>query len=175
MTKKRVKSVYFTVVVLFLGVVFFGLSLLSVASATKLQMHNQNRVIYFDRTVMPDHLFYPFVVAVDRLELELSGAEEKIVLRMDYAQKRLEAAKVLFSENKGELAFTTLMKAHHYLLQANENVLALKDKSRYLTFLVKLNENFVLEYENLRKYMDDSQRATLDRILLELHDMEGKL
>jgi hypothetical protein len=45
-------------------------------SATKLSMHEEGRVIYFNRKILPDHLFYPIVVAIDRLELEFSDPQE---------------------------------------------------------------------------------------------------
>jgi exonuclease VII small subunit len=112
---------------------------------------------------------------IDRLELELSDQKEKIVLQLDYANKRLEAAIALYELGKTDLAFNTLNKAHQYLLQANRGVLALTDKGKYLTFVVSLDQDFADTYLVLAEQMPDDQRANLEKMLQELKDMENKL
>lgn len=151
-----------------LGVLFFAISLAATMSDNKITVHERERKLYFDRKILPDHLFYPVLMAIDRLELELSSTEEQTLLRMDYAGKRLEAAKALFGQSKNELAFVTLGKAHQYLLQANNAVIDQNQEARYGVFVKKLNQQFIADYRQLEIYLDEAQKSTVDGMIEEL-------
>jgi hypothetical protein len=166
---------WFVVLTVFLGGVVFLISLATAASETKIQTIEQGKKIYFNRTILPDNLLYPVLAAVDRLELELAGDEEKIALRLDFAYKRREAAKALLREGKPDLAVVTLGKAHQYLLQASGQVLALDGQHELVEFVVGLDQEFAAEYEEWKFRVNDSQRAKLDVMAVEIQDMERKL
>ncbi|MDO5561630.1 MAG: DUF5667 domain-containing protein [bacterium] len=158
----------------FLGLMFFTVSLVATMSDNKMAIHERERKLYFDRKILPDHLFYPVLMAIDRLELEMSNSEEQTLLRMDYAGKRLEAAKALFEQDKNELAFITLGKAHQYLLQANNDILEQSQEARYGVFVKKLNQQFILDYQELAPYLSDAQKATVDGMIQELEVFNPK-
>ena len=175
MLKYKKNYRWFATLTLLFGLVVFGISLVSAMAGGRMQVGATERSLYFDRKILPDHVLYPVLVAVDRLELEFSTPEEKMVLRMDYATKRLEAAKALFYQDKNELALITLGKAHQYLLQANDDVWRMGDKGKYLTFIVELNKQFRQEYQDLKIFMNDSQQARAETMREELKAVGDRL
>ncbi len=69
--------------------------------------------------ILPDHPVYWMKMIRDRVLLWLTrNPEEKVVRLMLYADKRINAAKVLAEGNQKELAIATATKAEKYLAQA---------------------------------------------------------
>lgn len=78
--------------------------------------------IYFQGEMLPDHLLYPIVMAVDRVRLAVAGPQQAVDVSIDYAWQRLKYTEGLLAEGYQSLSFSTLTKAHKYynvaLLQA---------------------------------------------------------
>lgn len=153
---------WFAGVMAFLGVSLFVISLVSAIASGKMDSHMRERTIYFDRKILPDHLFYPVLVTFDRLELELADKQTQTLLKMDYAGKRLSAAKALFVQGKKDLAFVTLGKAHQYLLRANNDMRTEGQEKQFKYLVNELNQEFVGEYDKTKQYMTDAQKAVVD-------------
>ncbi len=74
---------------------------------------------YVDDEILPDHVLYPGLMAVDRLRLE--AAEEprdRMLLEIEFANRRLKYAQALVVKNNPGLALTTATKAEKYLIHA---------------------------------------------------------
>ena len=167
---------FYAVATLAFGLFVFLVSLIAAMSGERLHLRTgEERTLYFDRKVLPDHVFYPVLVAVDRLELEFSDPQEQLELRMDLAGKRLEAAKALYAQDKSELAFVTLGKAHQYLLRANDDVFSLGNAHDYMTYLLNMDRRFASEYEYLKTSMTDSQKARVEEMIQDLRGRGEKL
>lgn len=165
------KRVYFwfCLATLLGGFTIFVISLLVSFSATRVRQYEQDGfVIYFNREILPDHLLYPVFMAADRLELMIASDEETVVLQLDFAQKRLDSALALLQHEKTDLAFTTLSKAHQYLMQANQGVVEHPIWAKYKRFLQELDQKFLGQYQLLHEQFSDSQKATLDKMSEEL-------
>lgn len=113
---------WFVLIMTIFGVAFFALSMISTVSSGTTGLAARERQVYFDRKILPDHLFYPVLMIMDKIKLDAADPETKVLLKVDYAEKRLAAAKTLFVQGKNDLAFVTTGKAHQYLLQANREV-----------------------------------------------------
>ncbi|MBQ6437886.1 hypothetical protein IJJ12_00710 [bacterium] len=160
---------WYAVSVLLIGGLIFAISLLTAMQGPSPAIRESERVLYFDRKILPDHVFYPVVVAVDRLELELTPREQQAAMRMAYAQKRLAASWSLFTAGKNDLAFATLNKAHAYLLAANTQVAAGEATAGDQTENISaVNQEFMDEYKTLKAYMTDSQQARAEVMIAEL-------
>jgi len=69
--------------------------------------------------VLPDSVFWPLKVVRDRLWLfATTGDLKKAELKLLFADKRIGGAKILFSNGKNEIAYSTLTKAEKYLEEA---------------------------------------------------------
>ncbi len=153
---------WFVLIMTTMGTVFFVLSMFSSVSSGVTGLAARERQIYFDRKILPDHLFYPVLMILDKIKLDAADTETKILLKTDYAEKRLAAAKNLFVQGKNDLAFVTAGKAHQYLLQANHEILSEVEGKKYTGLIKEMNYSFAVEYENLKQYLTDGQKATID-------------
>ncbi len=157
----------YSLCLLFLGLAFFFVSV----AATFTSMHSDtsisDRRLYFDRDILPDHLFYPVLMFTDQVRLTLTQPPAKPLLQLEYAQTRLAAAKTLFVQGKTPLAFTTASKAHQYLLQAN-HAHSNSDSHQQQFLFDTVNQEFIDEYQNLKQYLPDSQVTTLDQWIGEI-------
>lgn len=175
MLENRKTFRWFAIITIFLGVLVFLISLLATMSIGRNEISAKNKVVYFDQKILPDHLLYPLLVAIDRLELKMADKEEAAGLEMDYAKKRMQAAKALFYQEKGELAFVTLGKAHQYLLNANTSINKMADNQSQIKKWREIQKQFKSDYNDLRIFMSDSQKARLEVMQGELIAVEGAL
>lgn len=152
----------FVLIMTTLGILFFVLSMFSTVSNGVTGLAARERRIYFDRKILPDHLFYPALMILDKIKLDAADKETQTLLKIDYAEKRLAAAKTLFVQGKNDLAFVTAGKAHQYLLQANRETAIVGEGKKYIGLIKEMNQNFSLEYENLKQYLTDGQKATIN-------------
>lgn len=152
----------FVLIMTTMGVVFLVLSMFSSVSNGVTGLAARERRIYFDRKILPDHLFYPVLMILDKIKLDAADKETQTLLKIDYAEKRLVAAKTLFVQGKNDLAFVTAGKAHQYLLQANREAVAGEEGKKYTGLIKEMNQNFAFEYENLKQYLTDGQKVTID-------------
>lgn len=158
----------FAAAMLAMGLLIFSLSLLMAFARSDDDRLNKSSVIYFDRPMLPDHLFYPLLMVGDQLELAFANQENKLFLQMDYAIRRLEAAHSLLALGKTHLAFITLGKAHQYLLQVNEQLLTHAVFAKHQHLGKNLSNFFLADYEGLRPQLTDSQQANLENMRQEL-------
>lgn len=83
-----------------------------------------SRKIYFSKTILPDNIFYPFMMISDRIKLATAGNEQKVLLQVEYAQRRSGYAVQLLEKKQPVLALTTMTKSQKYLFTAGNQVLA---------------------------------------------------
>ncbi|MBP7768857.1 hypothetical protein KA082_03425 [Candidatus Woesebacteria bacterium] len=99
----------------------------SLLTANKQSLGDTSRVlgrrIYVGRTILPDNVLYPFVMVMDRLRLETAADDQKIFLKLEYAQRRFEYAVALADRHNQSLALTTLTKSQKYLFSAATQIL----------------------------------------------------
>jgi hypothetical protein len=94
-------------------------------------MSGQEIPYYFGYTgrILPDSTFWPVKALRDRVWLWATvNPEKKAELLLLFADKRLVASKMLFEQNKCEIAFTTLTKAEKYLDEAHLVTVANRQK-----------------------------------------------
>lgn len=82
-----------------------------------------SRRMYVGRTILPDNVFYPAVMLADRIKLDRVSTEEKIILEIEYADRRFKYATALLDKKEPELAFSTLSKSQKYLFLAADQML----------------------------------------------------
>ena len=162
MLENRRAYTWYVVINLLFGVGIFLVSLFY--ALTGIAANGEGRHLYFGREILPDHVFYPVMAAVDRFELLAATPEEQFRLRQQLAIKRLLAAEQLYLQGQNELAFATLGKAHQYLLQANQDWEHLSHPEKMYLDLVRLNNKFINKYSHLHRYMSDSQWASVTQM-----------
>lgn len=174
---------------IFFAVVFSGFILLvSLQSANKARMVGDSKLMsskfYVAKEILPDHSFYPLLMLVDRLRLELADEERRVYLLTAYAERRLFYSKKLLEKGNPALALTTLSKAVKYINQALEENTTLLEKAPLskkeeynvsaffvLESLAK-HEAFVLEH---RDQFSNEEKVVLESLSLESASLSEKL
>ena len=171
------KRAFFSILALGAASAILALSLTSNAMRVHSADGILTRSFYMDDQVLPDHITYPFLMAIDRLRLESASPTEKVYLQTEYANRRLAYATELFNRDESDLAVTTLTKAQKYLLHAGQHVLYEQNNARLNTHLSKTIEYHVRHIEKILDSQDlsDSQRAVIDKLTEELLVIHGQL
>lgn len=117
---------------------------------------------YMSDTILPDHVGYSVLMAIDRVRLEAATPTEQVYLKTTYANQRLADAEALLDKGNAGLAVTTLTKAQKYLLSAGSQVLE-QDMAPTVTKHVIATIEFHRDHTTtLAKTLTDNQRAVID-------------
>lgn len=171
------KRAFLSVLALFAATAILAVSLTSSVMRVHSAEGLLNKSFYMDDQILPDHISYPFLMAIDRLRLESASPTERVYLQTEYANRRLAYATELFNREQPDLAVTTLTKAQKYLLHASHHVLYEKENEKLRTHLRKTIDYHVRHIEKTLASQEysDSQRAAIDKLTEELLVMYQQL
>lgn len=149
---------------LMLGLGVLGLSLMSGKSGALASPSGMSAKEIYLGEILPDHIAYPFIVALDRFYLETTTPTERIHFEIKYSHRRLEYARALLEKGEGyqDLALSTLTKSQKYLLKAalEGEQIELSDSTQDL--LIRALIYNIKEVEDLTHQFPDFQRSVLD-------------
>jgi len=134
-----------------------------------------NKQFYLSQNILPDHVAYPALMAVDRVKLETAGSSERIYLQVDYAQHRFDAAHSLLEQNNAALALTTLTKSQKYLLHAGIEALQPEVSQSLKMYVLKSLNYYQKAIAGVRSSFNDSEREVIDRLLEEIKMQRDQL
>lgn len=160
----------------------FGFSVLAVSlsagNSTVLSSTDSpatNKQFYFNQTILPDHVAYPVLMAVDRVKLELNTDQERVYTEIEYAHRRFEYAQALLDKDNQEVALTTITKAEKYLMQAAHHALELEDSRHQQQYAYKTLVYYDQRLEDLKPFFTDSDRAVIDQLQQEIKALKLQL
>jgi len=148
----------------------FGLTIFVVSLFSANQLYSTRtssascRSFYWGEQVLPDHIFYPVLVGMDRLLLIIARGDEEIKLKIDYGHLRWEMAQALQAKGKTEMAVSTLTKSQKYFHQVAQQVLV-ENSSEKMKKYVSRNLSFnIQQAQQLAKSFNDEQRSVIDEL-----------
>jgi len=152
--------------------VVFGVSLvvISLISASQVQskgLEVSHKEMYFEDDVLPDHALYPILMVRDRVQLELAQPEDRISLRVAFAQERMHSAEMLYEKGKPELALSTATKAQKYLLTAALEVKAMDMSEDLQTYVFTALREQTEHLKQLQEKYNDDQYEVLEKLIQE--------
>lgn len=154
---------------------FFGFAILVVSlSAGNSQVLSSspgvstNKEFYFGETILPDHVAYPALMAVDRIKLELDSDSERVYTEIEYARRRFEYAQELLNKDNVPLALTTLTKAEKYLIRAAHTALKLPNGQNQQRYALKSLRYYDQKLEDIKPSFTDADRAQIDQLQQEI-------
>lgn len=172
-------KVVLIVVALFLALFILGLSIVSSVLSVHSNPDILRRSLYIDDQVLPDHISYPVLMALDRARLEIATPVERVYLQTEYANRRLIYAEALLAKNNPDLAVTTLTKGQKYLLYAAIAVTDQDDIPRLKNHVIKTIQFHVRSIQHTldsqSELFSDSQRASIVKLNEELLAVLGQL
>lgn len=101
------------------------------------------RKFYVSKRILPDHILYPVLMAIDKGLLMVATGESEIFLRIRLAQDRMLSAQALLQKGEETLALSTLTKSQKYLIIATQQFLSSQETTREVgvALLQALQEN----------------------------------
>ncbi len=128
---------------------------------------SSDKELYFDKEMLPDHLFYPLFMIVDRVHLETAPKEERPYLEIEYANRRLLAGEELLDLKKEGLSVTTFTKAEKYLYDAAQDYKQQHGSDAQKTLLIKIITYHMRELKKLDPQLTDANRSVVDASLIQ--------
>lgn len=154
-----------------LGALLFGIGVLGISFANAnsiLSANNVNestRQFYVNQNILPDHVAYPVLMAVDKVRLELEPPTEQIYTQVEYGNRRLEYAQTLIERGNQAVALSTLTKAEKYILHAAQEALAQDAAPTVKHFLIRTLSYHQERMQQLKPSFVDSDRVQLDQLI----------
>jgi len=154
LSPKRLRLVYSSLAIMF-GIIVLSISLISASQAVSYEgLLATQKKLYFNEALLPDHLLYPFVAAVDRLLLIPASGNREIELQLVYGEIRLDYAWGLLEKEEKELALVTLTKSQKYVHLAGEQLLDSTEESELLQLTIIALEKNIYQAKELIKLAD---------------------
>lgn len=160
----------------------FGFSVLAVSlsagnsiALSSAPSETSKKQFYVNQTILPDHVAYPVLMAVDRVKLELDTDQERIYTQVEYAHRRFEYAHALMEKENFSLALTTITKAEKYLIQAAHDALRLENGHPQQQYVVKNLAFYDQRLEEIKHFFTDSDRVVIDELQLEIQALKHQL
>ena len=156
-----------------LGLLIVAISLLSIEAVSAGENNITSKKLYMGQ-VLPDHIAYPLLMAMDRFYLETAGQTERIYKQIEYADRRLFYTQELLAQKDTEklpLALSTLTKAEKYLIKASLESIEIKSDENVHNAILSSLQYHYSQLEKLTHKFTDSQRSILD----ELREEESSL
>lgn len=172
----KAKFITSTFALLF-GFLIFGVSLLM---TSQVKLHNSPKVserkFYVGERILPDHVFYPFLMIADNIILKASTGNRKIYVKIRLADDRLNSALMLLEKNQEGLALSTMTKSQKYLITASQDFLGSKIKSESVRndLLIALNENKA-ELEKCQHQFKNIDASPISDLLIESDVLIGQI
>ena len=159
------------------GGLVLAVSLTSVPTAFSATGTNEasKRQLYWDTTVLPDHIAYPVLMAVDRAKLETSSELDQIYLQVEYGNRRIEYTQELLEKDNTPLALSTLTKALKYLNSAGQDTLTLQAPENTTHYVLKTLQYHQDTVESMKRSFPDADRVVLDQLKNDNQIIIGRL
>lgn len=163
---ERLRLLFSLVALVFgLGIVGISLSAVSPVLSSGTEFRESQRELYWDGTILPDHLAYPVVMLVDRVRLEAASPLERIELQIEYSQRRFVYAEQLLERNKPDLALSTVTKSQKYLLLAAQDAIASDVAPETQEKVKQLLVERIPALRELNMRFSDSDRVVVDALI----------
>ena len=133
-----------------------------------------HKQLHFGDQILPNNTIYPALMAVDRIKLISATKTERLVLMIKYSQRRLGSACQLVEESQPDLAVTTLLKSHHYLMQAVD--LAIETRQIHQAPVLISELNYFLEIcDDLKAKLQLADKSVFEAIAAQNTSAESRL
>ncbi len=174
-TPKKIRLLLSSVALLF-GVIILSISLISASQAASYEgLLATQKKFYFNDSLLPDHILYPFVAVADNLLMMVSSDQQKLELQLAYGQIRMDYAHGLFNKGEEEMALVALTKSQKYLNQAGMQLIDSEfDEELILATVLALEENITQSKELIKKtkvkgrefaiQLNESNKLLLDQL-----------
>ncbi|HYD34973.1 MAG TPA: DUF5667 domain-containing protein [Vitreimonas sp.] len=133
------------------------------------------RSVYMEGEILPDHLAYPVLMAVDRVKLETAAPHDQVFMKVEYGNRRIEYAQELIDKDNTPVALSTLTKALKYLHKAGQTALEIEAPDNTKQYVIKTLDYHHQTIEKMKSRFPDPDRVVLDQLQNENLIMKAQL
>ncbi len=163
---------------LFLVFLIFSTSLI-MASQDNGRKRVSEKCFYFNRKILPNHIFYSVLMLGDKIILDTAHNQRKIEVRVRLSKDRLKSAKLLLEQGEEDLALSTFTKSEKYLILASQDYLqAIENDEDVEGIRKQLFSALRSNYYQLQKSQKEFQRldtTPIGDLLIELEVLINRL
>lgn len=138
---------------------------------------------YVDDEILPDHILYSGLMAVDKVRLELiTDPRERMYTEIEFANRRLKYSQALITKNNPSLALTTATKAEKYLIHALQGAvdhtnMSVEDREyviRAVAYHQLVLEDLITKMPGLNATVLLSLGEQIEGLTARLHELQSK-
>jgi hypothetical protein len=168
---------WLSLIALFFGVFVVAISITTSVPAAypSLKLEASNRQFYLNNTILPDHVVYPLLMVVDKVQLKITPFPERLWLQAEYGWRRLDYAHQLLEKEKYDLALTALTKSQKYFLNATQEVLTTETNDEVRLMMLKHFTAYLWEASVVADNFDGAQKAVADQLIGECEVVKLRL
>jgi hypothetical protein len=161
---------FFSGLALFFGLVVVAVSLASANRVVSYGGSTSAKSFYLSGEILPDHLAYPLVAAVDQIILIAAPLQEKIKLQLAYCCIRLDYSRGLLAKGQSGMAMAALTKSQKYCGLAAQQILDHKiqgDLRRQVANELAQNIEFNPDQCSFANQLNQHSQLLLDQLEVE--------
>ena len=150
------------VVAILFGMTLLGFSFLSMSQKIS-GTYASHPSFYWPGPILPDHVFYPVLMARDQLNLRFSSDNDRFNQQLELAARRMWTSQQLAFKGQKDLAVMTAAKGQKYLLAATEtfNRLPASEQTQAAQSLVDALASQIKDIKLLQATLTDTNSAAL--------------
>ncbi len=138
----------------------------TVATGADNKSSSSTQKLYFDADIVPGHILYPFIAVKDQIVLNTIDKHKELDTRLEYANRRLQYARILLQKGDQQRSLSTLTKAEKYLhimCYEKGDDLTEEEKNKIRTTIAYHQKNI----EAFKDNYSDTRRAEVDKLRAE--------
>ncbi|MBU0578466.1 hypothetical protein KKE34_03855 [Patescibacteria group bacterium] len=167
-------QIWLSIFALFFGVFMVAISInTSVPTAyPSLELQASQRQFYLNNTILPDHIIYPFLMVIDKVQLEVTPFPKRLWLQAEYGWRRLDYANQLLEKDNQVLALTALTKSQKYFLNATQETLDAETTNEVKIMMLKHLTAYLWEAKIMADNFDGADKAVADHLISECESIK---
>ncbi len=135
-----------------------------------------HRQFYLGRTILPDHVAYPLLMIIDKVQLSLTPFPNRLWLQAEYGWRRLDYARQFLDKDEPGLALTTLTKSQKYFLNATQETLDNVDADNEIKLMMlKHFTAYLWKAKVIANRFDGADKATVEHLIKECDALKLRL
>jgi len=170
-------QIWLSLIALFFGALMVAISINTSVPAAYPSLKSQasHHQFYLNNTILPDHIIYPFLMVIDKAQLEITSFPERLWLQAEYGWRRLDYAYQLLEKEKHVLALTALTKSQKYFLNATQETLDKATTDEVKLMMLKHLTAYLWEAKAISDNFDGADKAVADHLISECEVIKLRL
>jgi len=170
-------QIWLSVASFFLGMLVIAISINSSVQTIypTSQLQASHRHFYLSNTILPDHVAYPLLMMVDKIQLEITPFPDRLWLQAEYGWRRLDYVHQFLDKDNHALALTAFTKSQKYFLNATQETLDANTTDEVKLMMLKHFTAYLWEAEAIVDSFEGADKAVVEHLIKECDVLKLRL